>query len=83
MSRAGGSAILLCEVIEGTQPELDGFASLYFLLSRKINQGTSSLKPSTQYSKTAGLNVQGRRRCLTTLLKRQPYALLTFTNFHS
>lgn len=47
MSRAGGSAILLCEVIEGTQPELDGFASLYFLLSRKINQGTSSLKPST------------------------------------
>lgn len=47
MSRAGGSAILLCEVIEGAQQK---WICKSLLLSRKINQGTSSLKPSTQYS---------------------------------
>lgn len=75
---------MLSEVIEGAQPELNGFASLYFLLSRKPNQGTSSLKPSTQYSQDSWTNKRVGKETLPhhNCLRGNHNALLMFTNLH-
>lgn len=51
MSRAGGSAILLCEVIEGAQ---QSWMDLQVSSSQQKNKpGNISLKPSTQYSQNS------------------------------
>lgn len=73
---------MLSEVMEGAQPEVNGFASLYFLLSRKLHQGISSLNPSTQYSQDSWTERVGKDAASPRCLRGNHNALLTFTNLH-